>query len=80
MCVSLLQRLQQRTKCTHLVPDRSIMELFEIRRSGTSFCDSRVADQHEANAPNGTINYVEDNKRRCNTIKTCKQIRLTSGL
>jgi hypothetical protein len=43
------------------------MEIFELRRSGTSFCDSRVADQHEANAPNGTINYVEDNKRRRNT-------------
>jgi len=56
------------------------MELLELRRSGTSFCDSRVADQHEANAPDGTINCVEDNKRSRNTIKTCKQIRLTSCL
>jgi len=37
--VSLLQHLQQRTKCIHHVPDRSIMELFELCRSGTSFCD-----------------------------------------
>ena len=44
------------------------------------FATEWVADQHEANTPNGTINYVKDNKRHRNTIKTCKQIRLTSGL